>query len=119
MTLGTGDILLFRVLFMPSGSCYLEPPGITTLMTFFTGLVLDYSVPFHSLIAPEGEINNQHGTGKQTLMVAAMAAYFSVLASGPTVPGLLHDMASSTEVRVILHIVIEMDKLVAAKGNGN
>ena len=67
----------------------------------------------------EGEIKNQLGAGKQTLVVAAMAAYVPVLANGPAVPGCLHDMARMAEIGILLHIVIEMDKLVATKGDDN
>ena len=119
MALGAGDVLLLSVQLVAGGGGYLNPPGITALMTFFTGLVRDCSVPFDSLITPEGEIKHQLGTGKQTLLVAAMATYVLVLAGGPAVPGRLHDVAGMAEVGVLLHIVVEMDKLVATKGDGN
>ncbi len=110
---------LFSVYLVASGSCYLEPPGRTALMTFFTSLIRDYSVLFNSLKIPEGKSKNLLDAGKHALVVAAMAAYLPVLTGGPTIPGLLHDMAGSTEVRVLLHIVIETDKLVATKGYSN
>jgi hypothetical protein len=46
-----------------------------------------------------------------------MAAHLLVLASGPSVPGLLHDVAGVAKVGVILHVIIEMDKLVATEGD--
>ncbi len=119
MALYAGNVLLLSVHQVPGGGGYLEPPGITTLVTFFTSFIRNYSVPFYSLKIPEGKIKNQLGTGKRTLLVAAMAAYVPVLAGGPAVPGLLHDVAGAAEIGVLLHIVIEMDKLVATKGDGN
>lgn len=118
MALGAGDVLLPSVYLVTDGGCYLDPLKTTTLMTFFTSLVRDYRVLFHSLKTPEDEINNQLGAGKQTLSVAAMASWVSVNAGRPAIPGLLHDVASSAEVRIRLRIVIEMDKLIATKGDG-
>ena len=92
MTLGTGDVLLPGVLLVTGGGRYLNPVGVTTLMTFFTGVVRDYCVLFNSLITPEGKIKQQHSTGKQALVVATVATYVPVLTGSPTVPRLLHDV---------------------------
>lgn len=57
VTLGTGDVLLLSVLLVTRGGCYLNPLGITAFMTFFTGIVRDYSMVFDSLVTPEGKVN--------------------------------------------------------------
>lgn len=48
-----------------------------------------------------------------------MAAHVLMFTAGPAVPGLLHDMAGVAEVGVMLHVIIEIDKLVATKGDGS
>lgn len=119
VALGAGDILLFRVHLVTSRGGNLEPGGIITLMTLFTSVIRNYSVSFYSLKFTEGKIKKQLGTGEQTLLVAAMTACIFMFAGGPTVPGLFHDMTRATEVRVLLYIAIETNKLVATKGYGN
>jgi hypothetical protein len=47
--------------------------------------------------------------------VAAVATHILVFAAGPAVPGLFHDVAGVAKVGVILHVIIEMDKLVATE----
>ena len=119
MALGAGYVLSLGMLNVTGGGGYLNPLGAAALVTFFTKLILDYGVLFDSLIVTEGEIKNQLGSGEQALLVATVAADILVLAGCPAVPRFLHNVAGLAKVRVILHIVIETDKLVDSKRDGN
>jgi len=54
----------------------------------------------------DGKLNQLLHTGHNALLMALMAIDGAMFASPPAIPGLFHDMTSSTELRIVLSVVI-------------
>lgn len=102
---------------MTGSGGYLRPLWVGAFMACLAGSVLNHRMCFYPFIPAQGKRSHQSGAFEHALLVTAMAGDLLMFAGCPSVPGLLHQMARTAKIGVLLGVVIETEELVAAENN--